>query len=52
MIDKLTIRFNEQLLKLASLNHVINYSLQSISPDSFLVEAIVLIGQKIFSQLK
>ncbi|MEH2240980.1 PAS domain S-box protein [Nostoc sp.] len=39
-------RFNDQLINLPSLNHVINRSPLTISPDSFVVEAIVLMSQE------
>ncbi|MEH2326233.1 MAG: PAS domain S-box protein [Nostoc sp.] len=42
-------RFNDQLINLPSLNHVINRSPLTINPDSFVVEAIVLMNQKICS---
>ncbi|QLE40102.1 PAS domain S-box protein [Nostoc sp. C052] len=39
-------QFNDKLLNLLSLNHVINRSPLTISPDSFVVEAIVLMSQE------
>ncbi|MHC5737398.1 PAS domain S-box protein [Nostoc sp.] len=39
-------RFNDQLINLPNLNHVINRSPLTISPDSFVVEAIVLMSQE------
>jgi PAS domain S-box-containing protein len=45
-IDKLTMRSDDQLINLPSLNNVINRSPLTISPDSFVVEAIVLMSQE------
>ncbi len=45
-IDKLTMRSNDQLINLPSLNNVINRSPLTISPDSFVVEAVVLMSQE------
>ncbi|MEH1944413.1 MAG: PAS domain S-box protein [Nostoc sp.] len=39
-------RFNDRLIDLPSLNHVINRSPLTINPDSFVVEAIVLMSQE------
>ncbi|MFN6529150.1 PAS domain S-box protein [Nostoc sp. ChiSLP03a] len=39
-------QFNEQLINLPSLNHVINYSPLTINPDSFVIEAILLMSQQ------
>ncbi|MBN3962629.1 PAS domain S-box protein [Nostoc sp. NMS8] len=39
-------QFNDKLLNLLSLNHVINRSPLTISPDGFVVEAIVLMSQE------
>ncbi|MEH1922867.1 PAS domain S-box protein [Nostoc sp.] len=39
-------QFNDKLLNLLSLNHVINRSPLTISPNSFVVEAIVLMSQE------
>ncbi|MEH1778914.1 MAG: PAS domain S-box protein [Nostoc sp.] len=39
-------RFNDRLFNLPSLNHVINRSPLTISPDSFVLEAIVLMSQE------
>ncbi|MEH2250539.1 PAS domain S-box protein [Nostoc sp.] len=39
-------RLNDQLINLPSLNHVINRSPLTINPDSFVVEAIVLMSQE------
>lgn len=39
-------QFNDKLLNLLSLNHVINRFPLTISPDSFVVEAIVLMSQE------
>jgi PAS domain S-box-containing protein len=39
-------RFNDQLINLPSLNHVINRSPLTINPNSFVVEAIVLMSQE------
>ncbi|ODG97568.1 histidine kinase [Nostoc sp. KVJ20] len=39
-------RFNDQLINLPSLNHVINRSPLTISPDSFVIEAIILMSQE------
>ncbi|MEH1853571.1 MAG: PAS domain S-box protein [Nostoc sp.] len=39
-------QFNDKLLNLLSLNHVINRSPLTISPDSFVVEAIILMSQE------
>ncbi|MEH1965580.1 PAS domain S-box protein [Nostoc sp.] len=39
-------RFNDQVINLPRLNHVINRSPLTISPDSFVVEAIVLMSQE------
>lgn len=44
--DKLTMRFNNQLINVPSLNHVINRSPLTIKPDSFVVEAIFLMNQE------
>ncbi len=45
-IDQLTMRSNEQLINLPRLNHVINRSPLTISSDSFVVEAIVLMSHE------
>ncbi|MEH1834376.1 MAG: PAS domain S-box protein [Nostoc sp.] len=39
-------RLNDQLINLPSLNHVINRSPLTINPDSFVIEAIVLMSQE------
>ncbi|MEH1845140.1 MAG: PAS domain S-box protein [Nostoc sp.] len=39
-------RLNDQLIDLPSLNHVINRSPLTINPDSFVIEAIVLMSQE------
>ncbi|MDZ8222306.1 PAS domain S-box protein [Nostoc sp. ChiVER01] len=39
-------RFNDQLINIPSLNHVINRSPLTIKPDSFVVEAIFLMNQE------
>ncbi|MBD0387451.1 MAG: CBS domain-containing protein, partial [Nostoc sp. C3-bin3] len=39
-------RFNDQLINLPSLNHLINRSPLTIDPNSFVVEAIVLMSQE------
>lgn len=39
-------RFNDPLINLLSLNHVINRFLLTINPDSFVVEAILLMSQE------
>jgi hypothetical protein len=41
-IDKLTMRSNDQLINLPSLNNVINRSPLTISPDSFVVDSYCL----------
>ncbi|MDZ7966911.1 MAG: PAS domain S-box protein [Nostoc sp. DedSLP03] len=39
-------QFNDRLINLPSLNHVINYSPLTINPDSFVIEAILLMSQQ------
>ncbi|MEH2175954.1 PAS domain S-box protein [Nostoc sp.] len=39
-------QFNDRLIHLPSLNHVINYSPLTIKPDSFAIEAILLMSQE------
>ncbi|MDZ8135285.1 MAG: PAS domain S-box protein [Nostoc sp. DedQUE04] len=39
-------QFNDRLINLPSLNHVINYSPLKITPDSFVIEAILLMSQQ------
>ncbi|MFN6476293.1 PAS domain S-box protein [Nostoc sp. DedQUE07] len=39
-------QFNDRLINLPSLNHVINYSPLKINPDSFVIEAILLMSQQ------
>ncbi|WP_445626340.1 PAS domain S-box protein [Nostoc sp. DSM 114167] len=39
-------QFNDRLINLPSLNHVINYSPLTINPDSFVIEAILLMSKQ------
>ncbi|MFN6568562.1 PAS domain S-box protein [Dendronalium sp. ChiSLP03b] len=45
-IDELTMRFNDRLIDLPNLYHVIDYSPLTISPDSYVVDAVILMSQQ------
>lgn len=45
-IDELTMRFNNQLIDFSHLYHVIDHCPLTISPDSYIIDAIILMSQE------
>jgi hypothetical protein len=45
-IDELTMRFNNQLINFSHLYHVIDHCPLTISPDSYIIDAIILMSQE------